>query len=302
MKMRVLKMSDYDIAAAMGAILDPSFMKKQASSASVKTAIGDLNNAAEILDNMGNFAMAEAVTGLMEKIAQSLEEELPFEEEGLEENTLESTDRASLLKHLLNLSFSTVSNLMSLVNSVNNKKPSRFAVEFLRQPHAINPIDLSTRLKETVQEIGNLERAVHENVEDLNDDDSFNKKLYNIEQIVRDLSFLIKNSGLSPEEIPNEYHKILSVNFKFYDIGMENHMLGMGEHQSSATLESALKEEFAKDLPSLEEHELFDDSVITEDMGLGHINEDKDDYDDYGAVLNPEELLEEKREIQYYES
>lgn len=63
-----------DIAESMASILDPSFVKKAEKDDNVKTAISNLDEAAQILDNMGLYVAAEAVTRVIEKIPSAIKE------------------------------------------------------------------------------------------------------------------------------------------------------------------------------------------------------------------------------------
>jgi hypothetical protein len=70
---KVSKMkTDSSIADAMAALLNPAAVQKKASVQNAEDAVASLNAAAEILDNMGLFVVAEAVTQVMESVPGSL--------------------------------------------------------------------------------------------------------------------------------------------------------------------------------------------------------------------------------------
>jgi len=65
--------SDSNIAETMSVLLSPATVQKKASVQSAEDAVASLNAAAEILDNMGLFVFAEAVTHVMESVPNALE-------------------------------------------------------------------------------------------------------------------------------------------------------------------------------------------------------------------------------------
>ena len=64
--------NNFNIAETMSVLLNPATVQKKASVQSAEDAVTSLNAAAEILDNMGLFVVAEAVTNVMESVPQSL--------------------------------------------------------------------------------------------------------------------------------------------------------------------------------------------------------------------------------------
>lgn len=74
-KTKSLKMkTDFSIEERMAELLNPGVIQKEAKLQSIEEAIVNLNKAADILDNMGLFVAAEAVTQVMESLPESLEE------------------------------------------------------------------------------------------------------------------------------------------------------------------------------------------------------------------------------------
>lgn len=74
-KTKSLKMkTDFSIEERMAELLNPGVIQKEAKLQSVEEALVNLNKAADILDNMGLFVAAEAVTQVMENLPESLEE------------------------------------------------------------------------------------------------------------------------------------------------------------------------------------------------------------------------------------
>lgn len=74
-KTKSLKMkTDFSIEERMAELLNPGVIQKEAKLQSVEEALVNLNKAADILDNMGLFVAAEAVTQVMESLPESLEE------------------------------------------------------------------------------------------------------------------------------------------------------------------------------------------------------------------------------------
>jgi hypothetical protein len=63
---------EFDIATEMERLLSPVVMKRQASDNSIGTALDNLIKAAEMLEEDHNYAMAEAVTDLMERIPTAI--------------------------------------------------------------------------------------------------------------------------------------------------------------------------------------------------------------------------------------
>jgi len=57
-----------DIGAEMEALLNPNTIQKSAKSKNVKDALDSLSKAADILDDLGLFVIAEAATQMMENI------------------------------------------------------------------------------------------------------------------------------------------------------------------------------------------------------------------------------------------
>lgn len=62
------KNDNYDIASSMSDLLNPDMIKKNAFDDSVNCAVENLNKAAEELENMGRYAVAEVITKLMESV------------------------------------------------------------------------------------------------------------------------------------------------------------------------------------------------------------------------------------------
>lgn len=67
--------SDFNIAETMSVLLNPATVQKKASVQSAEDAVASLSAAAEILDNMGLFVVAEAITQVMESVPGSLHKE-----------------------------------------------------------------------------------------------------------------------------------------------------------------------------------------------------------------------------------
>ncbi len=63
-----------EIAEAMAGILNPEAIKRMAQNVSVHEAIKSRDKAAHILDNMGHFVAAEALTEVIEKIPTTITE------------------------------------------------------------------------------------------------------------------------------------------------------------------------------------------------------------------------------------
>lgn len=67
--------TDSSIEETMAALLNAETLEKAASVQNAEEAVANLNAAAEILDNMGLFVVAEAVTQVMESVPSSLQKE-----------------------------------------------------------------------------------------------------------------------------------------------------------------------------------------------------------------------------------
>jgi hypothetical protein len=63
---------EFDIATEMERLLNPAAIQKQASDNSIDAALDNLIKAAEMLEEDHNYAMAEAVTDLMERIPAAI--------------------------------------------------------------------------------------------------------------------------------------------------------------------------------------------------------------------------------------
>jgi len=66
--------TDFSIEDRMAELLNPGVIQKEAKLQSIEEALVNLNKAADILDNMGLFVAAEAVTQVMENLPESLKE------------------------------------------------------------------------------------------------------------------------------------------------------------------------------------------------------------------------------------
>lgn len=67
-------MKTNEIAESMASLLDPEFVKQSSKNDNVKSALDSLNKAAELLDHMGLYIVAEAVTDVMEQIPTQIAE------------------------------------------------------------------------------------------------------------------------------------------------------------------------------------------------------------------------------------
>lgn len=174
-------MIDYDIASAMSNILSPAVIKKSAQDNNVTGAVSNLNKAADILDNMGLYVLAEAVTSVMGSIPNAIKTAETFGDEG------EVSDKKQFFKRLLSIVGSSALDLLQNSKAWPSIKPGR------RPTHPQLSSDLglggpmseeeqqkdeafdkhSQELKDLVEQVGTVERQLDEDADFVNDLDTY---------------------------------------------------------------------------------------------------------------------------------